>query len=411
MIQMLSHAAKSKGLFAVLITLVLLSLGGATGIGQLKKRALEAEADKRAGAEDLGPKVLVTAVGTSKPERTLTLPADVVPLRHVVLHAKVAGYLKDIRVDKGDAVKRNQVLAVLESPETDHQVASARTDLIRRRQDAVRARSLGPAGAITQQEVDGAEAALGMAEAGLASVRALQDYQVIRAPFDGVVSVRYVDPGALLQASLPVLEVVDLSQVKVTLNVGQDAAPFVRLGDMVTLKQDERPDLDIRGTVTKLSPGLDRRTRTRMCEVWLDNADFALQPWAFVHATLHLHVPPRPSVPADSIFARGNGLFVALIKDNHLEFVRVEPGFSDGASVQVQASLEGNEKVALNLPSDLSDGDVIQPVESRAAASAKAGAPAAAPANAAAAPPPNVGASATVPTPSGVPGRPLEAAR
>src|SRR5205823_4114125 len=110
------------------------------------------------------------------------------------LYAKTSGYLRTIHVDKGDRVKDGQVLAVLESPETDDQVAAAKSDLLIKQRSAQRLRSLRPSGVVSQQDLDQAESNLEVAQANLSRAKALQQYETIRAPFDGVITARFVDP-------------------------------------------------------------------------------------------------------------------------------------------------------------------------------------------------------------------------
>src|SRR5438046_2642666 len=166
-----------------------------------------------------GPMVRVAEVPVSSADRTVLLPAEVRAEKHAVLYAKVSGYVKRLAVDRGDRVKKGQELAVLESPDLDEQVAAAQADLAFRKQQIERYRTLAPSGYVPRQDLDQAEQALKLAEAALARAQVQKAYQVLRAPFDGVVTGRYADPGALLPAATgsttsaqPLLEIAQLDR-------------------------------------------------------------------------------------------------------------------------------------------------------------------------------------------------------
>ena len=354
----------------IMAVLVLLSLGG-VGFFTLRRHGREADQrDSLAATASAGPKIYVSAALATPGERPVTLPGDVRAFNQATLFAKTNGFLKSIKVDKGDRVKADQVIAIIESPETDQQVTAAESDLSIHQRDAERARALGPAGVVSVQDLDRAEAALKSSQAGLARVRALQGYQLLRAPFAGIITQRYVDPGALVQAAVPVVDVADPDRLRVRVDVGQDVAAFLKIGDPVTLWQDERPELKIEAQITRMTSALDPRTRTMLAEIWLDNAKYGLYPGTFVHATLHLKVPPLPTVSADALFVRGDKTYVAVIKEGLAHFRHVEPGLNDGKTAQIRTGLNGDETVALNFPSELEDGARVQPVPMKAAVAA-----------------------------------------
>ncbi|HZX41449.1 MAG TPA: efflux RND transporter periplasmic adaptor subunit, partial [Myxococcaceae bacterium] len=165
----------------------------------LSRRGAEAkERQQRAAVQDSGPVVRLAPVEVSNAERTLGIPGEVRAWNQATLYSKVAGYVREVLVDKGSGVKKGELLARLESPETDQQVLGARADLQLKTVQAERARKLRPQGFIAQQDLDTAESALLVSRATLQQLLALQGYEQVRAPFDGVVTARYVDPGALV---------------------------------------------------------------------------------------------------------------------------------------------------------------------------------------------------------------------
>ncbi len=355
-----------RRLTLVLVAAALVAMVGAGALTLRRARRESAQRDARARVAEQGPKIFVTSVALAPPTRLVTLPGDVRAFWQTTLYAKVGGYVRDLPVDKGDHVRRGQVLAHIESPETDHQVAEARATLRVRRRAAARQRVLAPNGAASQQELDQAISDLGVAENELRRVQALQGYELLRAPFDGIVTARFVDPGALLSASAtgqPVVEVSSPDRVRVLVYVGQDVASFVRLGDRAELTFDQLPGQRVSGTVRRTADALDPRSRSMLVEVWPEDGTARLVAGAFAHVTLHVSVPPLPVVPAEAIVARGEDLAVAVVEDRRVHYVPVELGFNDGRSVQVRSGVSAGEVIALSPPSDLAEGAPVQPAE------------------------------------------------
>jgi len=364
---------RKRALFIVLAVLVVLAGAGTGFIYWRKHRAIQVEASRLEKEQDAGRKILVAKVVVPKPERTLTLPGDVRAFTAVGILPKVNGYVRQVRVDKGDRVKAGQLLALIDSPETDQQVAAAKAALRLRRITAGRAHRLAPSGVISRQDLDNAIEGERSAAADYRRTRELQKYENVRAPFDGILTARLVDPGALVSATTPLFELADPSRLRVWVYVSQDAAPFVRVGDAVELTQDERPGVVVRAQVSRLADALDPRTRTMLAEIWLDNANGGVVAGVFVHATLHVRIPPLPVVPSNAILSRGDETLVAVVQNqDKLHLVPVTTGLDDGKTVQVRQGLRGGETVALDVPSELSEGARIQPLTPK---QQKAGAP------------------------------------
>ena len=313
-----------------------------------------------------GPMVRVAEVPLASADRVVSLPAEVRAEKRAVLYAKVSGYVKKLNVDRGDRVRRGQELAVLESPDLDEQVSAAKADLEFRKQQVDRYRNLAPNGYVAQQDLDQAVAALKLAEATLARARVQVAYEVIRAPFDGAVTGRYADPGALLPAATgsttsaqPLLEVAQLDRLRVALNLAQDDAARVRVGDPVTLQiAPDAPPITAR--VSRLTRNLDLRTRTMLCEIDLVHPPEGLYPGAFVDAQILLRGAQRPLVPTDALVGKGGKIFVPTVQDGRVHFAQVRLGVDDGARVEVLEGLRGGELVALNLASDVADDSPVR---------------------------------------------------
>ena len=314
-----------------------------------------------------GNTVQVVQVAVSPSEQSLTLPAEVRGWAQVTLYAKVAGYVLSIPVDKGTPVKRGDVLARLESPETDQAVASAQADLALKRQLLERSTALRPDGVVSQQDLDNATAGVRMAEATLQQTLAQQSYEIIRAPFSGVVTARYVDVGALVpsgtgntSAVQPVVDLADIDRLRVQVYVGQSDASRLRVGDRVSLVSDSDPSHPIEVAVSRMSMGLDPKTRTMLCEMDVDNRPPRLFPGQFVKATLLLRGARSPLVPGEALLWRGDKLFVAIVDDGLVHLQQVQTGDDSGRTVQILTGLQGGETVILNPSPELANGDRVQ---------------------------------------------------
>src|SRR4051812_46627479 len=362
----MSEVRKSR---TTLISAALAVLVAAAGTLTLFLREHSAEAKQ---VEQLkqelaqGPLVRVAEVPVSSADRTVTLPAEVRAEKHAVLYAKVSGYVKRLNVDRGDRVKTGQELAVLESPDLDEQVAAAKADYDFRKQQIDRYRSLAPSGFVPRQDLDQAEQALKLAEAALARARVQKSYQVLRAPFDGVVTGRFADPGALLPAATgsttsaqPLLEVAQLDRLRVALYLAQDDASRVRTGDAVKLQIG--PDLpSLVAKISRVSQSLDPRTRTMLCEIDLAKPPEGLYPGAFVDVSVTLRGAPRPLVPTDALVGKGGRIYVPTVLDGRVHFKPVRLGVDDGSRVEVLEGLNGGEIVALNLATDIPDNSPVR---------------------------------------------------
>jgi len=363
---MTTDARATRRLSAVIAVAVIVCGLGAALLALRRHRGEEAERARLARAAEQGPEVRVARVAPGGGRREITLPGDVRAFWQTTIFARVAGYVRELNVDKGDRVRKGQLIARIASPETDQQVLQARSTLEVRRRLATRVRKLAPTGYVSQQELDQANSDLAVAEAELRRVRALQEYEVVRAPFEGIVTARHVDPGALLSASAtgqPIVDLADVGRVRLLVYVGQDVAPFVRVGDEGTITIDQHPEVRIAAHVRRLTDALDPRTRTMLVELWPDEAGaFRLVSGLFVHVALRVEVPVLPSIPAEALAARGERLQVALVQDGKLHFADVEPGLNDGKRVQIRKGLRGDEVIALSPPSDLGDGAPVRPL-------------------------------------------------
>jgi membrane fusion protein, multidrug efflux system len=352
------------------IVLVLIAVIGVVALALGRRGAEAKERQARAVAQDNGPVVRLAPVELSNAERTLGIPGEVRAWNQATLYSKVAGFVREVLVDKGTRVKKGDLLARLESPETDQQVLGARADVQLKNVQAERARKLRPQGFIAQQDLDNAESALQVSRATLQQLLALQSYEQVRAPFDGVVTARYVDPGALVaagtasnQAVQPLFDFADMRTVRVQVYVGQDDAADIHPGSPVSIALPDDPGHPIEAKITRTAQGIDARTRTMLVEVDVPNEPVRLYPGSYVNVKIRFPGKRTPLVPGEALAWRGDAVYVAkLDPESRIRLVRIQPGEDDGRRVQVLSGLQGGEQVVLNPSAELSDGDKVQPL-------------------------------------------------
>ncbi len=359
----------ARNLYVIAVLLVLGVGGYSTFVYTQRRAAAAAARDRLQEKLRLGPQILVTPAGHLGGPRTVTLPGDVRAIKQITLYAKVSGYLKVIHVDKGDSVQAGQVLGVVESPETDSQVLAAQADLTQKRLVEARYKNLVGKGVVSAQEMEKAHADVESATAEVARLQALQDYEIIRAPFSGVVTARYADPGALLPAATgtsqnvqPLIDLVDMSRMRILVSVGQTEAPYIHAGDKAEISGDAQSPLERSASITRVARSIDPRTRTMLAELDLDNNQGELYPGLFVHVAMHIKPLGGLTVPADTVVFRNGKTQLPVITDNRVAYRIVRLGDHDGMTVRVLDGVFEGELIGRNLGDEISEGAHVQPV-------------------------------------------------
>ena len=325
-----------------------------------------------ADAASKGPVVQVVQAGAAPALQTVTVLASVTPYQQATLYAKVSGYLAKVLVDKGDHVKAGQLLATIQSQETDAQFNSARADLANKQRIAQRYDQLLRQNAIAAQQADQAEADARMAKATLDQYSTLKSYERLTAPFDGQVTARFADPGALVQnatgsqtAAQPVVTVSDDTRVRIDAYVQQDVAPFVHQGDSAQIVDAANTGRSLSAKITRVAGQLDPRTRTMLVEVQVDNKDKFLLGGSFAYMTLHVPVTSATQVPVGALITRGNDQFVAVVgADSRLHYIKVAVASTDGDIVNLAGGIKPGTRIAVDLPAEAADGGLVQPAQS-----------------------------------------------
>lgn len=355
---------------------------------------------------DGGPPVLVEITRPIRATivRSLEVVATLDPWEEAALYAKASGYLKSIRVDRGDRVRKGELLAVLDIPEMlDEQAqlqaqakqAEAEVEKARAEErlqeitlERLRAVLKEEPGAVTEQEVDLASGKLEAARASLASassrllvVRAdlarletMLVYSRITAPFDGIITERFVDHGALVTAGTgskpsPIVRIVNASRLRAMVDVPETDAAAVRKGSTARLRVDALPDRVFEGSVSRFSRALDPSTRTMRTEVLIANPDGILAPGMFGRIALDLETRENVlTLKPAHMHLQKDQAFVFVAEDGRARQVKVVCGSDDGNVIEIISGLAGSEAVISKASGQLSDGAPIRIADSSPAA-------------------------------------------
>jgi membrane fusion protein, multidrug efflux system len=357
-------------------------MAGSAAVVMARTHSVSMERMRLDAAAEAGPHVLVTHPQAASAERQLTLPATIQGYVETPVFAKIAGYLKEIRVDKGDRVKKGEVLAILESPELDEQVADAKHYLWLQSVTDKRDQGLVLTHGISQQIADNSHAAALQANDSYKQLRALQSYEVITAPFDGIVTARYVDPGVLIAQTItptktyllshltetasPIVQLATLSPVRVYASASQNVANFIEDGTPAVISVVQRPGKDISAKVSRHPQALDPATRMMLVEADLPNSDGALYPGMYGTMSLTVKVSlSAPLVPDDELIFRDGKVFVPLVRDSQIYLAPVTLGFDNGYSVEATSGVAMDDQIALNLGQSAAEGERVQPVQQK----------------------------------------------
>jgi len=330
-----------------------------------------------------GPRVLVAPVVHSPDERGVRLPGDIHGYIETPVYAKVPGYMKTINVDKGDHVKAGDVIAIIESPETDKMVADAKSFYWIQNVTDIRNQELVRQQVVPQQTADETHSAMLQAKSAYQQQLAMQQYEIVRAPFDGIVTARFVDPGTLIPAatapvsatpnavffsssstSTPIVSLASQTPLRVYAFVPQSISSFIKDGDPATVTVIDFPGRKYTGTITRHPEALDQTTRTMLVEVDLPNQDRSLLPGMYANMKMTAHVTSTSlTAPDDALIFRNDKIYLPVVRDNHLKLIEVTVGHDNGYTVEVSGDLRAGEQIAVNVGEAARDGEPVQPVQ------------------------------------------------
>jgi membrane fusion protein, multidrug efflux system len=365
----------SGGLRLTAIVIVIAALAAAALLASHRSHAATDETARRTGDAVGGPTVRAVAAVASAPSHRLELLAEARPYASVTLYAKVSGYLKWIGVDKGDRVKADQVVAIIESPETDASWSAATADYKQKQLTASRLKQLLDRKFASQEETDLAAADEAVARERLNSLTQQREFEKLKVPFNGTVTARFADPGALVQnaaasqtSALPVVTVENADSLRIYAYLDQADAASVHIGLPAILTMDERAGVKINVKVARTSGELDAKTRKLLVEFDVDNRSGTIVPGSFVHIEMDVPAPVMPEIPSEALLVRQDRSLVALLAaDSTVHFRDVTVASNDGKRLRVLKGINVGDRVVLNAGDAITDGARVRPAADAAA--------------------------------------------
>jgi RND family efflux transporter MFP subunit len=322
------------------------------------------------------PEVQVTNPHRGDIHRFVTIPGTLRANQQVTLHAKVAGYLKSIKVDKGDTVKAGQLLAEIELPEllAERAKHDAGLRLAKSEADRVKGAQAKAPDLITPHAADVATARLALAQAARTQHETLLKYGRLTAPFAGVITMRYVDLGAFVPAATAssnpaaaaIVSLADYSVVRAVVAMPEIEAARVQPGQPVVLTTEAVPGRTFRGTVSRHTGALDEKTRTLQVEADFPNGDGALRPGMYVNVKVGVELHRGALlVPAAALVREKAAGFLFTLVDGKAAKIPVKYGFNDGANVEILEGIAENARVIIPGKVALAAGQAVTAVEAK----------------------------------------------
>ena len=369
---------KSKLVFWVAaLAMVLLAVGIFSGIHS----RVAADSTLATVAQQTSvPSVRITYPQAGQQIQKIDLPGNVQAFYDTPIYARTSGYLKNWYVDIGSHVKQGQLMAEIETPELDQQLQQAQADLKTAQANldiaaitSKRWQNLLAKNAVSKQETDQAmsdfsarQSAVSASEANVRRLQQLQGFEKVVAPFDGIVTARNTDIGALVEAGAnsgpkELFHLAAINRLRVYIAVPEAYANAVTNGGTVTLTETDRPDETFKGTLIRNSNSIDPESRTLTAEADVDNASGHLLPGAYVF--VHLQLPGNPhsvTVPSNALLFRSEGLRVAVVRDNRIVLAPISIGHDYGNTVEVTSGLTPEDAVVLDPPDSLAAGTTVK---------------------------------------------------
>jgi RND family efflux transporter MFP subunit len=344
-------------------------------------------ASKKLGVET--SQLAVTQVSVVSPKQTtpaqeIILPGNVQPFISSPIYARTNGYLKNWYADIGARVKQGQLLAVIDAPEVDQQLAQSLSNLNTAKANLAlaeitknRYEGLIKTNAVSQQDVDNAvgsynanQAMVEADEANVKQLQALQSFERIYAPFDGVITARNTDIGDLISSGsaggvkTDMFHIAQHGTLRVYVNVPEEYSQGVKVGMTANLVLAEFPGRTFQGKLVRTADAINVTTRTLLIEVDVDNPTGTLLTGSY--AEVHLQIPTQAStflLPVNTLIFRSEGLHVGVVKDGKVALAAVTTGHDFGNEIEIVAGLKANDQVIVNPPDSIVSGQQVQIVQ------------------------------------------------
>jgi RND family efflux transporter MFP subunit len=367
----------------ILVLVVLAVIGGLEG--EIRSRVKAATNLSTVTSQMAVPSVSVVLPKQTAPAQEIVLPGNIQPYISSPIYARTDGYLKKWYFDIGAHVKAGDLLAIIQTPEVDEQLAQARSTLATAQANLElaqvtrdRYQSLLKKHAVAQQDVDNAvgtyTANKAVVDADTANVRhydALVSFEKVYAPFDGVITARNTDIGDLINSgssTAPRTDLFDISQtrtLRVYVNVPEEYSQAVKPGwTAADITLAEFPGKRFPGRLVRTSDAISATTRTLLTEIDLDNPGGTL--FSGSYAEVHLKVPAQHStflLPVSALIFRGEKLQVGVVKNGHAAVTDVTPGHDFGDQIEIVAGLSPKDLVIMNPSDSLVSGQSVKVVQ------------------------------------------------
>jgi membrane fusion protein (multidrug efflux system) len=326
------------------------------------------------------PTVAVALPDAKVVNPTIDLPGRLEAYYRAPIFARVSGYLKSWSADIGARVKAGQVIAEIEAPDLDQQLLQARADLASQEASArlseatlTRRKTLIASNFVSMQEIDersadlsNKKAAVNSGQANVERLEALAGYKKITVPFDGVVTARDTDVGALINAgggSGPAMFVVsDISKLRVYVNIPQNYVPSIKIGAKAVITMPEYPSRTFAATVEASSQSVDVSSGTTRMQLALDNSKGELMPGGYANVRLTLQSDTVPlHIPASALIFNQSGLRVATVgPDDRILFKPVTIARDLGREIEIASGLAADDRIIVAPPDGIADGDQVR---------------------------------------------------
>ena len=333
--------------------------------------------------------VAITAVSVISPKQTvpaqeIILPGNVEPFINSPIYSRTNGYLKSWSADIGTHVKKGQLLAVIETPEVDQQLEQSLSNLNTAKANLAlseitknRYEGLLKTNAVSQQDVDNAvgsynanKAIVEASQANVKQLQALQSFENIYAPFDGVITARNTDIGDLINSGsssgvkTDLFHIAQPGTLRVYVNVPEEYSQGVKVGMTADLSLAEFAGRQFQGKLVRTAEAINVTTRTLLIEIDVDNPSGTL--FTGSYAEVHLKVPTQAStylLPVNTLLFRSEGLQVGIVKDGKVALSAVTPGHDFGSEIEIVAGLKASDQVIVNPPDSIISGQQVQIVQ------------------------------------------------
>jgi RND family efflux transporter MFP subunit len=362
--------AASAGFVLGWIAIAAVAVITAGGIVLARSAAIRRQSGELTAESQRGPMVPVTALVRAPLSRQVTFPGEIHGFFETPIYGKVSGYVKSMLVDKGAIIRAGQLVALIDAPELDHQVGTAKAtyeiDRITDDRNQVLVKQL----VVPQQTADESHAAMLEALHAWQSLKAQQAYERVIAPYDGMIVARNLDPGALVAtasaagtSNAALYELATLKPLRTYVYLPQALSPLVKDGDGAAVVVNEYPQREFTGSITRHPHALDQSTRTMLIEVDLPNQDLALYPGMYSNVTLSIKGSNGlPKVPDQSLIFNNDKVYVPVVRDDRIHLTEIRLGFDDGINCEVTHGLQGDERVALGMGQTARDGESVRPL-------------------------------------------------